>query len=110
MEQIIPLEQQIVVCLEWLDAQERIATINTRHSSYTYKHIIEQWAGHYISEDAFIEAVKLRFIPFRNIPFSTKSIQVALSEKTIRQYRERFFRNRGSVRTVEGLKRGQTNE
>jgi len=44
------MEEQIKLCQEWLDLQKNTKNVNTTISSYGYKHIIEQWAGVYISK------------------------------------------------------------
>lgn len=99
-------EQQILLCLEWLDKQEVTKTINYRHTSYDYKHIVERWADTYISEDSFIEAVRMRGIESKRVPFTDKAIQLPLSEKIVRTYSDRLMKQRGGGMRVEpGIKR-----
>lgn len=106
METDTTMENQILLCLEWLDLQQTTATMNQKHTSYSYKHIVEKWAGRYISEDAFIEAVKIRNLPFKRAPFTDKNIMVGLSEKTVRMYTDRIMKARKQgFRHVEGIKR-----
>lgn len=101
-------EEKILLCIEWLELQGTTKTINTRHSSHGYRNIIEEWAEAYVSEDAFIEAVKILQIPYKRVPFNTHSIHVALSEKTVRQYKDRRSWNKRSVTThIPALKRGE---
>ena len=52
-----PQAEQIALCREWLSRfAEKTIAIRSRHSSYFYKHKVEQWAGEYISNGAFIVA------------------------------------------------------
>jgi len=48
---------QVQACIEWLlahDALDRRKTINTRCSSYGWKHVVEKDKSTYISNGAFI--------------------------------------------------------
>lgn len=52
---IRPDEMQ--TCIEWLlahDALDRRKTINTKYSSYSWKHIVERAKNKYVSNGAFI--------------------------------------------------------
>ncbi len=86
------MNQQVYLCRKWLRLQKQTKNVNKRHSSYGYKHIVEKWAGDYISNDAFIEAVKKENIKYEQIPTSPQNIWVALSERTIEKYRDHNFR------------------
>jgi len=57
-------------------------------------------------EDAFIEAIKTKGISYKRVPLTEKNIYVALSQKTVRLYRDRFCRDgRGGNFRVLALKR-----
>lgn len=78
-------EEMVAICAEWLERQTPTKTINTRHSSYAYKHMVETWAKSYVSNDAFIEAVKRdgRF-PWRESVVSGH-ILVGISERVLQK-------------------------
>lgn len=98
------MDVQIEICIEWLRLQQTTKTINTRHASYGYKHIIEKWANMYISNDAFIEAVKRIGYLYKMTP-SGYNMWVALSEKTVRLYTRRLRHQRGYLTEISPLKR-----
>lgn len=49
----------IEICRKWLDAGyiEPRKTFNKSMSSYSFKHFVEYWAGQYITNEDFIQAV-----------------------------------------------------
>lgn len=73
---------EVKKCSEWLALQTLIKTVNTRHSSYAYKHMVERWSNIYISEESFLDAVKKLGIPHKNYK---GSIYLSLSEKTLKK-------------------------
>jgi hypothetical protein len=74
-------DNEVKACIEWLRLQKERKTINTNHSSYGYKHIVEKWYGDYISNDSFKEAVRILGIKSKEIH---DNIYIAISEKTVR--------------------------
>jgi hypothetical protein len=48
--------EEIVACADWCHFQKVRQTINHQHSSYGYKHMVENWRGLYISNGSFIAA------------------------------------------------------
>lgn len=54
-------EKQVQICTEWLRKYTRPALTYTTSTSYGFKHIVERWAGSYISNDAFIEAARAMY-------------------------------------------------
>lgn len=100
------MENQIIICLEWIDKQGITKTINIKHDSADLADIVSNWSGVDITEDAFVEAIKLRGIPLKRTPFTDRSINVGLSEKTVRLYRDRILKDRyGVSHTVPALLR-----
>ena len=77
-------EKMVGICVQWLGHQTIIKSINMRRSSYGIKHIVEKWADTYVSNDSFIEAVKLTGIPYKQLK-NSPNIAVAISEKTIKK-------------------------
>ena len=71
---------EVQKCIEWISLQKGRKTINKNHTSYHYKHLVEKWSGVYISDDSFIEAIKLTGIPYKESGVGN-NIWVALSEK-----------------------------
>jgi len=76
-------EEMVNICIDWISHQTITKTINMRRSSYGLKHVIEKWAGTYVSNDAFIEAVKLTGIPHKQLK-NSPNIAVAISERSIK--------------------------
>lgn len=97
------MKKEIELCIEWLNLQEKTKHPNKHHSSYGYKHLIENWAEEYVSNDSLIEAVKRLDIKYTWI--NEKNIAIALSEKTVRKYRPRVKATRYGFKRIEPLKR-----
>lgn len=65
---------EVQICIEWLlahDALNRRKTINTKHNSYGWKHVVERATGKYVSNGAFICAAlhlgyKIKRVDFRS--------------------------------------------
>jgi hypothetical protein len=53
----LPVEEEVALCMAWLEqfATPR-KTVNPRMGSYGLKHVVERWAGNYVSNGAFILA------------------------------------------------------
>lgn len=52
-------ESKVELCKKWIDAgyiQPR-KTINKTVSSYGFKHFVEYWAGEYITNEEFVQAM-----------------------------------------------------
>lgn len=77
-------------CCEWIEKFRFLPTEKQfrkyvqvqRYNSYYLKHLVEKWSGSYISNGAFIAAVKFLNIPFKPI-WGTPDVSVTifLSEK-----------------------------
>lgn len=77
--------EEFKTCCEWIEKfryhpSERefmkFVQIQT-YSSYYLKHLVERWSGKYISNGAFIAAVKFFNLPFRHI-YGTPDISVCI--------------------------------
>jgi len=79
-------KEEVDICIEWLKKQEQTKTVNRNHTSYGYKHIVENYYKTYISNDSFKEAVRILGIKNTPVSFSPSNIYVALSEKTVKKY------------------------
>ena len=77
-------EARIQKCLEWLSLQTPIKTINKRHDSSIYKHMVEKYYGNgfYLPREDFIEAAKISKILFKQ---AKGSLWLAISEKTLKK-------------------------
>ena len=73
------------LCCEWIEKYrfhptekqyKKFVQVQTYHS-YFLKHLVERWSGKYISNGAFIAAVKFIKLPFRQI-YGTPDISVAI--------------------------------
>ena len=52
-----PPDDEILLCVEWLEKFARPQKgINHKMGSYGLKHVVENWAGSYVSNGAFIAA------------------------------------------------------
>ncbi len=56
-------EKEVLLCMQWLRTQKLIKTLIS--SSYSLKHVVERLHNTYISNESFIEAVKLLGIPYK---------------------------------------------
>jgi len=62
-----PPRFEVDICKLWIKKFiDPRKTINTRHGSYSLKHFVEDWAGHYISNGAFIQAAIELGFNYRN--------------------------------------------
>lgn len=73
------------LCCEWIEKYRfhptekqfiKFVQLQT-YNSYYLKHLVEKWSGKYISNGAFIAAVKFFKLPFRPI-YSTPDISVTV--------------------------------
>lgn len=55
------MKRQINLCDAYLNAFAQKSNLFRKHTSYHYKHEVERFFNTYISNDAFIDAAKLRF-------------------------------------------------
>jgi hypothetical protein len=77
------LLKQFLICQDWLKQCKVIKTIDKRHTSYGHKHRVENWAGRYICNGAFIAAVIALGIPMQYIHRSP-NVFTAISRKSLR--------------------------
>lgn len=96
-------DKEIALCIEWLNLQQKNKHPNIHHNSYGYKHLVEHWADTYVSNDSFIEAVKRLGIKHEWV--SELNIAVALSEMTVKLYRERVKATKHGFQRIPPLKR-----
>lgn len=96
-------EREISLCIEWISAQQITKNLNRYRSSYGLKHIVENWAGEYVSNDSFIEAIKRLGLKYKYI--NKLNIAVPLAEKTIKKYTPRFRGGRFGHIEIKPLKR-----
>lgn len=75
---------QFDLCKRWLASVTLIKSFNTRHTSYGYKHMVERWAGRYISNGAFIAAAIALKIPIRRSHPRSPNVVLPLSEKSVK--------------------------
>lgn len=76
--------KEIDNCIDWLSRQGTTKNVNPRHTSYGYKHMVENWCGEYVSNESFIEAARLTGFTVKMLPNSPNAM-VNISERTIRQ-------------------------
>jgi hypothetical protein len=80
--------KQIALCADWLALQSRIKSVNSRHSSYGYKHMVEGWTRAkgehaYISNGAFIAAAVGVGLVYKQVGIRAC---FNLSNRTVNQY------------------------
>ena len=77
--------EEFKLCCEWIEKYRyhpnekefnKFVQLQT-YNSYYLKHLVEKWSGKYISNGAFIAAVKYYKLPFRAI-YSTPDIAVTV--------------------------------
>jgi len=69
------------ICCEWLARCRTRKTVNTRiGTSYTLKHVVEEWAGYYISNGAFVAAVIHMGISYK-CEYDFVNVHVGLSSR-----------------------------
>ena len=73
---------EIAAAAAWLRTQGRLKTINSRRSSYSYKHMVEDWCREvlgehrYVSNGAFIAAAVGLGVPYRLDNYNRKLLRV----------------------------------
>lgn len=75
--------EEVSRCVDWLSNAPYIKTINTRHTSYGLKHVMEHACGGYVSNGVFIAAVIILGIPYRKYNLSA-NISIAISQKYVK--------------------------
>jgi len=77
--------EEFKACCEWIEKFryqpsekefKKFVQLQT-YNSYYLKHLVERWSGKYISNGAFIAAVKFYKLPFRHI-YGTPDISVCI--------------------------------
>ena len=77
--------EEFKLCCEWIEKfrffpteKQFIKNVQVQtYSSYYLKHLVEKWSGKYISNGAFIAAVRFMKIPFRPI-YGTPDISITI--------------------------------
>ena len=77
-------KEQCTAACAWLNDKEKTKTINRRHSSYGYKHMVEESAGHYISNGAFIVAAIHCGFHYQ-IVLDSPNVMFGISERSLRR-------------------------
>lgn len=72
------MKKEVQVCVDWLKNQKVTKTINTSRSSYGYKKLVEDWSGQYVSNEDFVEA--LRVLGIKHKRANERNYYVALSK------------------------------
>ena len=80
--------EAVAVCADWIKQQVPIQSINTKHASYGYKHMVEGWCRRrnhpqYIPNGAFIAAAVGLGFKFRLFAESP-NVQFNFSERTVK--------------------------
>lgn len=78
-------KEQVQRCIEWLSLQTITKGINKYHTSYGYKHMVENWCCRYISNDSFKEAVYKLGIKYKNNDNKGLNICVAINETKLQR-------------------------
>ncbi len=92
--------KQFLLCQQWLSLMKYRKTCHTKYTSYTYKHLVEEWADKYVSNGAFIAAVIASKIPYKEISRST-SCYLRISQNSLKP----FFAVRWGVPLPERIPR-----
>ena len=82
-QELIKYLKEIAICRQWLGYASFRKTVNTRHTSYRYKHLVEDWANTYIPNGAFIVAGISLDIPYKRVRFDSPNAYFAISEKCL---------------------------
>lgn len=69
-------KEQVDKCIEWLKLQTITKGINKKHTSYGYKHMVENWCHLYISNNSFKKAVEI--LDIYNIPNDNKGLNILI--------------------------------
>jgi hypothetical protein len=70
------------ICCEWLKLCKAIKTVNCGiPGSYHLKHLVERWAGTYVSNGSFIAAVIYLGIPYKFYEY-TVNIHIGISSRS----------------------------
>lgn len=90
--------RQFILCRKWLEKCQSRKTVNNRHTSYGYKHFVEEYYGYYIYNGVFILAALSLGISYRTYPghpnvtfgLSESSLKVLISEGEWRHTKEEY--------------------
>lgn len=80
-EQLAASEAQCTLCCDWLADKQATKSINPKHSSYGYKHMVERAMKEYVSNGAFIAAAIHCGFPYRIN--DTPNVAFGISEKSL---------------------------
>jgi hypothetical protein len=69
----------------WLSMCDRRKTVNRNNSSYGYKHMVEDWAGTYISNGAMIAAAIAMDIKVEPCHYASLNAYFAISSLSVRR-------------------------
>jgi hypothetical protein len=83
---LLASERGCTLACEWLADKEKIETINTRHSSYGYKNMVEREAIERVSNGSFIAATIHCGFPYEIDPHSP-NVRFGISEKSLKGHK-----------------------
>ena len=86
-EELLASEEECTLACEWLTARQKVKMINRSHSSYGYKHMVENAVGRYISNGAFIAAAIHCGFPYRTF-HDSPNVLFGISEKSLKGQKE----------------------
>ena len=75
---------QFEIAKAWLSMCDRRKTVNRNNSSYGYKHMVEDWAGTYISNGAMIAAAIAMDIKVEPCHYASLNAYFAISSLSVR--------------------------
>jgi hypothetical protein len=55
---VFPKPEEVEICKTWIELYGRPKKAFGNRSSYVLKHVVERWAGEYVTNGAFIEAAR----------------------------------------------------
>src|SRR5919199_5860204 len=75
---------EFLLCQEWLQQLISVKTLNKKHSSYGYKHVVENWSNVYISNGAFIAAALAAGWHCEITNPNSPNVYLAMSERSLK--------------------------
>jgi hypothetical protein len=85
-ERLLTSEAECTVACEWLSRRRKTRSMNQRHNSYGFSHMVERVTGIYVSNGAFIAAAIHCGFPYRLIP-NDRSVQFGIAERSLKTER-----------------------
>ena len=81
---MVPFEEQVAAAGRWLAVHASPASASQPDSSYRLKHLVQAWAGHYVSSAAVVAAATAAGYAIVGLPTRAGNAWLALAVSKVR--------------------------